>query len=100
MKLQRVEKRGATGAGVALDGYVHWCPGCDEAHFIADTWKFDGNMDLPTFTPSVKLQHGSRGQNGVCHYFLTHGELRFCSDSTHHLKGCTIPLPDLQEPWA
>ena len=97
MKLQRVEDGGATGVRIIAGGYVHWCPGCNEAHFISDAWKFNGNMDRPTFSPSIK--HGP-AELRCCHYFLEGGELQFCSDSTHHLCGCTIPLPDLPEPWS
>lgn len=101
-KLRRVER-----------GYSHWCPGCEEMHVIFDGWTFDGNIERPSFSPSVKitgkrcvLVNGEwtgewvRDANGkavdhCCHYFLTAGELRFCGDSTHALAGTNVPLPDL-----
>ncbi len=95
------------------DAYVHWCPACDEAHRLPDTWQFNGNLLSPTFTPSFK--HGGvkrimkDGQwtgewemdaQGkpipfVCHYILTNGVLNFCADSTHALAGKAVPLPVL-----
>ncbi len=97
-------------------GYGHWCPGCGEMHTIFDHWTFNGNVDLPTFSPSVKItgvrnvddERGEwtgewvRDANGkpvphCCHYFLTDGQLQFCGDSTHPLAGQTVPLPPLPD---
>lgn len=94
-------------------GYAHWCPGCEELHVIFDSWTFDGNLDAPTFNPSVKITGKKvvvkdgrwtgewvRDANGnpvddCCHYFLHAGVLRFCGDSLHALAGKDVPLPDL-----
>lgn len=97
-------------------GYSHWCPGCREMHVIFDSWQFDGNVDLPTFSPSVKITgkktvRNDRGErtgewvrdaNGnavddCCHYFVRAGVIEFCSDSLHALAGKSVPLPDLPE---
>jgi hypothetical protein len=102
-KLRRVER-----------GYSHWCPGCGEMHVIFDSWTFDGNLESPTFNPSVKItgkkvvvdQKGEwtgewvRDASGnaiddCCHYHLTAGVLKFCGDSKHALAGHNVPLPDL-----
>jgi hypothetical protein len=117
--------------------YYFWCPGCEELHsFITQRsdsfrpsgplWDFDGNMECPTFSPSLimwcghyaDLRHGrptdscwctynekliaegkepSRFKCSICHLFLKSGMLQFLPDSTHHLAGKTIPLPDLPE---
>ncbi len=101
----------------ARDGYSHWCPACKEVHCIFDTWKFDGNLEAPTFAPSISItgkqkilnERGEwiggwhRGQDGValdhcCHYFLQKGLLVFQGDCTHALSGQTVPLPELP-PW-
>lgn len=97
----------------ATRGYSHWCLGCEEMHMIPDRWRFDGNVDRPTFSPSVKItgkqtvkEKGRwtgewvRDANGkaldyCCHYILTAGTLNFCADSTHALAGKAIPLPPL-----
>lgn len=97
----------------AVSGHSHWCPGCGEMHLIPDTWTFNGNVDAPTFSPSVKITGKQRvivngewtgewvrdaSGNAVdccCHYILTAGRLQFCGDSTHALSGQTVDLPTL-----
>lgn len=106
-------------------GYAHWCPGCEEMHFIATEeprangarWSFNGDVDRPTFSPSVKITSGHYAQGwqgkscwctykteegedpgfacGICHYFLRDGRIEFCADSTHALAGRTVDLPAL-----
>lgn len=97
----------------ADDAYIHWCPGCLEAHRLPDSWQFNGNVQSPTFTPSfkhsgVKREFVNNEWTGewlrdasgkpipfVCHYILTNGVLNFCADSTHALAGQSNPLPIL-----
>ena len=75
--------------------YIFWCPGCECHHFYhvgCDTgpnWQFNGDMDAPSFTPSLLVRGEER-----CHLYLTDGRLRFLSDCTHDLAGETVPLPD------
>lgn len=100
-------------------GFSHWCPGCEEMHFIAvgrasgPNWSFDGNVERPTFNPSVRItgketvkvdgkwtgewKRDAAGNlvDSCCHYFLRGGQLEFCGDSTHALAGKTVPLPPL-----
>lgn len=98
----------------AKGGFIHWCPGCQEAHFIPTEaaatprpiWTFDGDLDAPTFSPSVRIAYsgadagkidadGFRAPPACCHYFLRAGQLQFCADSTHAFSGQTVPLPPL-----
>jgi Family of unknown function (DUF6527) len=86
--------------GFGADGYrgiAHWCPGCKEVHVITiasssprPVWTFDGNVEAPTTTPSVRLsdEKGTR-----CHYFLKAGRIEFCDDCRHTLSGKTVDLP-------
>lgn len=91
-------------------GHAHWCPGCNEMHVVPDSWTFDGNAALPTFSPSVRirgvrthpdtglaLERDAEGRpvEFCCHYILTAGRLNFCGDSTHALAGQTVDLPEL-----
>jgi len=103
--------RGCTG------GHMHYCPGCDEMHVIPSTWSFNGNVDRPTFAPSVLIRGNRlvtedgrwtgewrRDAKGdpipyVCHYFLENAVLIFCADSTHSLADRRIALPGLPA-WA
>jgi hypothetical protein len=38
---------------------------------------------------------GHRAPSRVCHYFLIHGELLFCTDCTHEMAGKRVKLPDI-----
>lgn len=104
--------RGLEGGQLAF-----WCPGCDEAHVIVPTiWAWDGNVEAPTFSPSVLVRSGHHidGKHpcwcdynrehadapapfkcSVCHSFVRAGRIEFLSDCTHAMAGQTVPLP----PW-
>lgn len=76
--------------------YVFYCPGCKCGHSFdvrtdgkRPAWTFDGNMERPTFSPSL-LYPDRR-----CHLFLRDGMIEFLSDCTHELAGRTVPM----EPW-
>lgn len=96
-----------------------WCPGCDEMHVLSPGWKFNGNYDAPTFTPSVLVTSGCKTPQhkpgdscwctwnaeavaaglepsafacSRCHSFVTDGRIQFLTDSTHKLAGQTVPL--------
>lgn len=95
-------------------GYRFTCPGCGSEHSIAVRphlnhcgagWVFNGNMDTPTFTPSLMVKmgpmwpewseaHGGR-QFEICHSFIIEGRIQFLSDCTHKLAGQTVDLPDI-----
>ena len=92
--------KGFAGKEQIFVGYLHWCPGCKGVHLIhTETdnhcnarWAFDGNVESPTFTPSINIV-------GHCHYFIRAGQIQFCADSSHELKGTTVELPDMPEGW-
>ena len=79
--------------------YMH-CPGCGFGHQIRSKefegkgpkWDFNGDMDNPTFSPSLRVQGGS--SNRMCHSFIRNGHWQFLSDCTHHLAGKTVPMVD------
>lgn len=73
--------------------WLFWCPGCKEIHTYDASWAFNGDMQRPTFTPS--LLHPSKPIR--CHLFITNGEIQFCTDCGHELAGKTVPLPDLPD---
>ncbi len=93
----------------------HWCPACREIHdYAVDApyangakWGFDGNLEAPSFTPSMNIAWGL-GDKGVerCHYFVRRGVagrgedtnrsyIDYCGDSTHALSGKSILLPEI-----
>lgn len=88
------------------------CPGCEEHHICRvdgqsrPCWGFNGNMDAPTLTPSVLVTYngpdagqvdadGFRAPPAICHSYVTDGRIQFLGDSTHHLAGQTVPLPEI-----
>jgi hypothetical protein len=100
-----------------------WCPGCETLHVYDERWKFDGNYDVPTFTPSLRTSTGhyvqgtprmpdgrcgtcvraqERGVKTICrmcHLFVTKGLIHFCRDSTHPMAGMTnVPMTVRDDP--
>jgi len=78
-------------------GYAFYCPGCKHLHvyYVVGriVWNFNGNMDLPTFSPSL-LNHR---EGYRCHLNLTDGKIFFHADSTHELKETAVDLPMYEE---
>lgn len=98
-----------------LDGrYSFFCKGCGYEHLIwtvapnqgGPTWTFNGDINRPTFTPSVNVTTGSFAEPTFidppeipptrCHFFITDGKVNYLSDCTHHLKGQLIELDEIQ----
>jgi Family of unknown function (DUF6527) len=91
-----------------IGGYYHYCPACHEPHGIAvkqrnrsgARWSFNGDMERPTFAPSIKCFTIVEGkQHTLCHYFIRDGMIEFCNDNPHALNGQTVPLPDYPKSW-
>ena len=115
-----------------LAGYSFFCPGCKERHYPhirsvggCDTWAFNGDMEKPTFSPSILVTgvnfppvdpatgDYARGSDGeylldetqhlvgctpmVCHSFVRDGRIQFLGDCTHALAGQTVDLPDYKD---
>lgn len=77
---------------IAGQYYFH-CPGCDMVHGVGKSWEFDGNFDLPTFSPSILV----RGGDIHCHSYIKNGMIQFLGDCYHELKNQTIKLPDYED---
>lgn len=83
--------------------WLWWCPACGAPHQCDKRWTFDGNMERPTFAPSVLVtadwthEAKRRGSPDRCHTFVRAGQIQFLSDCTHKLAGQTVDLPDW--PW-
>jgi hypothetical protein len=89
---------------IADGGLSYWCQGCEDMHAIkigrgeGPRWGFNGNVDRPTFTPSVLVRYSDPDgelPDEVCHTFVTDGQVQFLADCTHQLAGQTLPFPDL-----
>lgn len=84
--------------------YFFWCPGCDCCHQFSvgrkqsPNWSFDGNMDRPTFSPSL-LMFATLTETGqrktYCHLFLKEGRIQYLDDCPHKLKGQTIDMVEI-----
>lgn len=100
-------------------GYTFPCPGCNEDHEISDVWTFNGDIDSPTFSPSLLRKTGhyvdqrvhdhpcwcdydkERIEAGkepsgfkcqICHSFIKDGKIEFLSDCTHEMAGQTVEM--------
>lgn len=100
-------KVGPRYVGVAAESVGHdggrvarmWCPGCQDHHMVtldrADGWAWNGDVERPTFTPSILVRGGS--QDARCHSFVTDGQWQFLADSSHVLAGQTVPMVPIPE---
>jgi hypothetical protein len=99
---------------------IWWCPGCDMAHTIqtgqgnGPRWGWNGNVEKPTFTPSVLVTWGIYADpnwkpepddgpdvSGRCHSFVIDGRMQFLGDCTHALANQTVDIPDWPRPnWS
>lgn len=87
--------------GNGAKGFAHWCPGCREVHLVWHTkgprkhkvtWDWNGDAENPTVTPSLRIE--TPHERKVCHYRLEAGFIKYCSDSTHRLRGQNVVLPN------
>lgn len=81
-------------------GIGFWCPGCDGVHVVtlsrkdgSPMWTWDGNVDAPTFSPSILVTGGGHDKSR-CHSFVRGGKIEFLGDCTHALAGKTVDIPD------
>lgn len=90
----------------AIEGdYIFECPGCKQHHEVTTQrkndsgaqWKFNGNMNDPTFYPSIQIwKTNSRGiKESYCHCIITTGFIQYKKDCMHELKEQTIPMPEI-----
>ncbi len=110
--MSQISKKLRDWAGAGSFGFSFYCPGCDHAHTIHTSpggWGFNGNLEQPTFTPSVLVTHAAKPDASeefkewrtarVCHSFVTDGRIQFLSDCTHALAGQTLDLPDFPKAY-
>jgi hypothetical protein len=83
-------------------GYSFKCPGCNYDHSpwtvpFEDqaVWGFNGDVNNPTFTPSILFRTANKNGPVVCHSFVTNGMIQFLGDCTHPLANQTVSLPEI-----
>ena len=69
------------------------CPGCGYGHAYDKRWSFNGNVDRPTFSPSLLVNANTPGAKR-CHLFVTDGKIQFCGDCDHDLRSQTVEMGD------
>lgn len=83
-----------------------YCPGCKHAHAfhmdgdanVRPMWSFDGDLDKPSVTPSLRVftsqpqEDGTLVEKTLCHLVLTKGILNFQSDCPHALRNQNVPM--------
>lgn len=86
MKKVRIDKNGLR---------IFKCPGCEQRHAITDSWEFNGDVQNPTFSPSILVwwDEGEERLKKRCHSFIKGGKIQFLDDCTHSLAGKTVDLP-------
>lgn len=86
--------------------YLIYCPGCKHHHGVwvdkpnanGAQWTFDGNMESPTFNPSLlyTIKFGDTSKKPyVCHSFIRNGNIQYLNDCTHEYSGKTLLLEDI-----
>jgi hypothetical protein len=87
-------------------GYFFDCPGCQGGHFVTikpfraangASWTFDGDLEWPTFNPSVlsRVEPTDGGKAMICHLFVRAGVIEFLPDCTHPLAGQKVRMVDV-----
>lgn len=103
----------AIGSAEATTSYWMWCPACDDAVRVTDGWGWNGSLEKPTFTPSIKITGVQwamdqgffkpnhplvpAGKKTICHSFLTDGIWNFLADCTHQHAGESMPMVELPD---
>lgn len=80
------------------EAWLFECPACLCAHgFRCDgTWKFNGDIFKPSFTPSLRVTvfkyPKTEANADVCHSTVTDGMIHYHPDCTHAFAGQTLEL--------
>lgn len=106
-----------------LIGYSFFCPGCGHDHIYYTnpigyevTWTFNGNVNNPTFGPSLLnrtgihatpkwnpefedgTDHTKPPYSTICHLFVQNGIINYCGDCTHDHNGKQgVPMKEYPE---
>lgn len=78
-----------------------YCPGCKYHHHLqiergstnpnGPIWKWNGDMEKPTFSPSLMVNARTDQQ---CHLALRDGKISYFNDCMHELAGRTVELEE------
>lgn len=86
--LQLANKDGSHG------GWIAHCPPCGWSHLFDNRWTFNGDVNSPTFEPSMLVHGDPAGGPKRCHSFLRAGVWEYLSDCEHAMPNQRVPVPD------
>lgn len=76
-----------------VDGeYIFYCPGCEKPHLFDKRWEFNGDIEKPTFSPSLLCNPDHEATR--CHSFVRSGFVEYQGDCYHELAGKTVEIPE------
>lgn len=84
----------------------YWCPVCNSHHVLplkgtpqppgiedGPQWEWNGDKVNPSLMPSVKSTGWACGKHGgVCHHYVTKGQIFYLADTTHGQGGKAVPM--------
>jgi hypothetical protein len=105
-------------------GVRFYCPGCEESHLVPidgpTKWSFNGNLELPTITPSLDIRIGHYADGNTkecycnfhqrfpdaeplepnlkckqCHCIVSNGKILYVKGTTHALLDKQVDLPEI-----
>jgi Family of unknown function (DUF6527) len=82
-------------------GYIIMCPACGFGHCFYTNykdhpnWSFNGDLEKPTFSPSMLIHESPTGEIKRCHSFVRNGNIEFLTDCGHSMAGKTVSLPEM-----
>lgn len=111
MKLSNVLRQ-ANNPNAGGKTLMFYCPACSETHGVniegnsskEPQWIFNGDVNKPTFSPSVRVSWTEPSDNEnefddttkdkqiCCHFFVTNGMISYCGDCTHEFKNRIVPM--------
>lgn len=86
-----------TDAGEKYQRFLVECPACRCSHSFNSSWEFNGDIENPTFHPSLLVRWGDEeNPKRICHSYIKNGKWEFLSDCTHKLAGKTVDMVDIE----
>jgi hypothetical protein len=74
------------------NGWAFYCPGCNWPHILDNRWSFNGDLEHPTFEPSLGIAMNEPDRK--CHLYLRNGQIEYQHDCHHAFAGKTIPMEE------
>jgi len=93
-------------------GWLVKCKGCGREHIIPTknqlpqhNWTFDGNVESPTFRPSINETcndpsmkgYSPQAKRSCCHFTVTKGKIMYHGGTSHELIGKQLDLEPFTE---